>query len=249
MRIAYQSSKGKVRDKNEDNVGTFKNISNTILAVIADGIGGHNSGEIASEMAVTHIGRKFEETEFNNIDELRQWFSFQLESENNAIIDEANSDTNLYGMGTTMVAAAVKGNESLIFNIGDSRAYAFHNNVLTQITEDHSYVNELVKHGDITEDEAKTNPYKNVITKSLGINKDAQADFQVYRVEIGDQLLLCTDGLTNMVSDKQIAEVLAKPLQLIEKCNFLVDLANQQGGKDNITVLIIQKESEAKSDE
>ncbi|UDM32650.1 Stp1/IreP family PP2C-type Ser/Thr phosphatase [Lentilactobacillus laojiaonis] len=249
MRIAYQSSKGRVRDKNEDNVGTFKNASNTILAVIADGIGGNNAGEIASKMAVNHIGRKFEKTSFTSPEELQSWFGYQLESENSAIIDEANADANLYGMGTTMVAAAVKDYNSLILNIGDSRAYAFHDNKLTQITEDHSYVNELVKHGDITKAEAQNNPYKNIITKSLGINRDATADFRIYNAEIGDQLLLCTDGLTNMVSDEKIAQTLALEIPLIDKCNILVDLANENGGKDNITVLIMQKDSEVNADE
>lgn len=249
MQIAYQSSTGKVRYKNEDAVGAFKNQTGLILALITDGIGGNNAGEVASQMVVTHMGAAFETTSISSLDKIETWFENQLAKENTAIIDESNTDTRLHGMGTTIVATLIDGKQSLIANIGDSRGYVYSNGQFTQITEDHSYVNELVKHGDITPDQAKTNPYKNIITKSLGINNDSAADFKPYTAQPGDQILLCTDGLTNMVDDADIEKILSMDEELQTKCDMLVSLANQNGGLDNITVLIAQYDSEVTADE
>lgn len=249
MQIVYQSSTGKVRGKNEDAVGKFENKQGLILALITDGIGGNNAGEVASQMVVDHIGSSFKKTEIDSLAEIKDWFIKKLAQENAAIISESNSDRRLKGMGTTMVAALINNNESLIANIGDSRGYVLSDNKLTQITEDHSYVNELVKHGDITPDQAKNNPYKNIITKSLGINDDATADFKFYKIKENDQILLCTDGLTNMVDDPEIEKILSMKDDLQSKCNLLVSLANQNGGLDNVTVLVAQYDSEVMPDE
>ncbi len=239
MEIAYKSSKGMVRDKNEDAVGAYENKNGLILALISDGIGGNNAGEVASKMVIDNVGKSFKQTQITSLEEIEPWFESKLVDANAAIIDESKSDKKLAGMGTTLVAALQEKNNGLIVNIGDSRGYLFTKGKLTQITEDHSYVNELVKHGDITPDEAKNNPYKNIITKSLGINDDSSADYHSYTLNFGDQLLLCTDGLTNMVSDEMISKILAENIELTEKCTELVDLANEQGGQDNITVLIL----------
>lgn len=249
MQIAYQSSTGKVRDKNEDAVGAFKNKSGLVLALITDGIGGNNAGEVASQMVVTHMGEAFEATTISSLDKIETWFENQLTKENTAIIDESNTDSRLHGMGTTIVAALIDGKRSLIANIGDSRGYVYSNGQFTQITEDHSYVNELVKHGDITPDQAKTNPYKNIITKSLGINSDSAADFKPYTAQPGDQIMLCTDGLTNMVDDSDIEKILSMDDELQSKCDMLIATANENGGLDNITVLLAQYNSEVTADE
>ncbi|EHO51148.1 Stp1/IreP family PP2C-type Ser/Thr phosphatase [Lentilactobacillus kisonensis] len=249
MQIAYQSSTGKVRDKNEDAVGSFSNKKGLVLAIITDGIGGNNAGEVASQMVVTHFGESFKSTSIESLDELETWFENKLTEENSTIIKESNTDSRLEGMGTTIVAALIDGKQSLIANIGDSRGYVYANGQLTQITEDHSYVNELVKHGDLTPDEARNNPYKNIITKSLGINNDSAADFKPYVAAPKDQILLCTDGLTNMVTDNEIEKVLAMDENLQTKCDLLVATANQNGGLDNITVLIAQYDSEVSTDE
>ncbi|KRK89839.1 protein serine threonine phosphatase [Lentilactobacillus sunkii DSM 19904] len=249
LQIAYQSSTGKVRDKNEDAVGAFKNKSGLVLALITDGIGGNNAGEVASQMVVTHMGEAFEATTISSLDKIETWFENQLTKENTAIIDESNTDSRLHGMGTTIVAALIDGKRSLIANIGDSRGYVYSNGQFTQITEDHSYVNELVKHGDITPDQAKTNPYKNIITKSLGINSDSAADFKPYTAQPGDQIMLCTDGLTNMVDDSDIEKILSMDDELQSKCDMLITTANENGGLDNITVLLAQYNSEVTADE
>ena len=239
MQIAYQSSKGMVRDKNEDAVGAYTNSRQIRLAIIADGIGGNNAGEVASKMTVSYLGQQFENSEVANLTAAKKWLGDQLVEANQRIVDYAATSADLAGMGTTMVATLNQDNQFLVANIGDSRGYVLHDGELIQLTEDHSYVNELVKNGDITPDEAEHNPYKNIITKSLGINADATADYHEYQSSVGDQVLLCTDGLTNMVSPEEIKATLAEPISVTDKCVKLIEQANQNGGADNITVLLI----------
>lgn len=248
MQIAYQSSRGMVRAKNEDAVGSFLNSDQLLLALIADGIGGNNAGEVASKMAVSQLGNHFRKTDFSDLDEAKKWFAQELIEINELIIKKANEDIKYAEMGTTIVAALIAGQQLLLANLGDSRGYVLHENKLIQLTEDHSYVNELVKSGNMTPDEAETNPYKNIITKSLGINNDANADYYYYNSTVGDLILLCTDGLTNMVSSEQIQKILAMDVPLSVKCQNLITLSNQNGGADNITVLLVQNDGEVNSD-
>lgn len=248
MQIAYQSSRGMVRAKNEDAVGSFLNSDQLLLALIADGIGGNNAGEVASKMAVSQLGNHFRKTDFSDLDEAKKWFAQELIEINELIIKKANEDIKYAEMGTTIVAALIVGQQLLLANLGDSRGYVLHENKLIQLTEDHSYVNELVKSGNMTPDEAETNPYKNIITKSLGINNDANADYYYYNSTVGDLILLCTDGLTNMVSSEQIQKILAMDVPLSVKCQNLITLSNQNGGADNITVLLVQNDGEVNSD-
>ncbi|WP_283678206.1 Stp1/IreP family PP2C-type Ser/Thr phosphatase [Lentilactobacillus sp. Marseille-Q4993] len=249
MKSAYKSSIGMVRDKNEDAVGTFKNQQGVILALITDGIGGNKGGEVASQFVVSKIGQVFKKTDIADSGTLKKWLEQILTEVNNDIINESNSDLNLKGMGTTFVAALIAQDKSLISNIGDSRGYLYRDGELVQLSEDHSYVNELVKSGDITPDEAKHNPYKNIITKSLGINDVSTADFREFDFQPNNQILLCSDGLTNMVDEDVIKGVLAKDIDVKEKCQQLIDLANQNGGLDNVTVLILDNDSEGDPDE
>ncbi|MCY9806896.1 Stp1/IreP family PP2C-type Ser/Thr phosphatase [Lentilactobacillus senioris] len=239
MQIAYQSSKGMVREKNEDAVGAFKNSQDISLAIIADGIGGNRAGEVASKMTVTYLGTQFKMSTATDLSAAKTWLSSELVIANQKILDYAAEDPDLEGMGTTLVAALISDEQVVIANIGDSRGYVLHANELAQLTEDHSYVNELVKNGDLTPAEAEHNPYKNIITKSLGINTEAKADYHRYQTTSGDQLLLCTDGLTNMVTPDKIKTILNSQTTLKEKCELLIQEANQNGGADNITVLLI----------
>ncbi|GAY72931.1 Stp1/IreP family PP2C-type Ser/Thr phosphatase [Lentilactobacillus kosonis] len=249
MKIAYNSVIGKVRDKNEDAVGTFKNQQGVVLALLSDGIGGNKAGEVASQLVVTNLGNNFANTDLASIKAAQAWLDRELNKVNDVILTESHTDMNLKGMGTTFVAALVAGEDGFIANIGDSRGYLFSNNHLQQVSEDHSYVNELIKTGNLTPDEAKNNPYKNIITKSLGINDASTADYMGFQLQDQDQILLCSDGLTNMVDDQTIAEVLGEPLSVKEKCEKLITLANDKGGLDNITVLIMNYESAGDVDE
>ncbi|QER67357.1 Stp1/IreP family PP2C-type Ser/Thr phosphatase [Paucilactobacillus nenjiangensis] len=238
MKIAFQTDVGQQREDNQDYVGTFTNDAGLTLAIIADGIGGHQGGDVASTMAVTHMGHNFEETNVQAPIEAYQWLATQVRNENQTIIEKANKYKGLNGMGTTLVAAILFEDKMVLGNIGDSRGYLLRNGEFNQLTEDHSLVNELVKKGVMTAEEAQTNPKKNIITRTIGISKEADTDISIYRLDKHDQLLLCTDGLSNMVSDDEIAAVLSSDFDIKAKCQELIAQANQAGGPDNITVLI-----------
>lgn len=244
MNIAFQTDVGQQRDDNQDYVGTFTNDAGLTLAIIADGIGGHQGGDVASTMAVTHMGHSFEETNVKEPIEAYQWLAMQVKNENQAIIEKSNKYKDLNGMGTTLVAAILFQDKMVLGNIGDSRGYLLRDGKFQQLTEDHSLVNELVKKGMMTAEEAQRNPKKNIITRTLGISKEAETDISVYRLDKNDQLLLCTDGLSNMVSNEEIAEVLSSSRSIDDKCQELIMQANQAGGPDNITVLVADNESQ-----
>lgn len=245
MEFAYESDIGHIRTRNEDYVGLFQNKVGIKFAVVADGLGGHKGGDVASEMAVSHLGYRFETTSFNEPRKGKEWLSLEVRKENQMILERAQQYKDLNGMGTTLVCAMFFGGKYLLANIGDSRGYLYHKGELTQLTEDHSFVNELVKRGQISSEEAKHHPQKNIITRTLGVSAKANLDEKILELEDGDLLLLCSDGLTNMVEDEQIAKVLQTQTKLQEKCRLLIKLANEAGGNDNITLLIAQSNNEA----
>ncbi|WP_262316249.1 Stp1/IreP family PP2C-type Ser/Thr phosphatase [Lacticaseibacillus parakribbianus] len=242
MEYTYRTDIGQKRPNNEDYVGLFKNTANTTLAIVADGMGGHLGGDVASEMAVSHIGYAFEKTGTTDVETIVRWLIFELQEENAVILEKAQQYSDLTGMGTTLVAVIISGSRFVVANIGDSRCYLYRRGRLMQITEDHSLVNELVKTGELTPQEAKNFPQKNVITRSLGVSADVDADVTIYDMEPDDYLLLCSDGLTNQVPDAAIAAVLAADLPLGDKAQSLIDQANAAGGPDNITALIIHQD-------
>lgn len=245
MKIAYTSDVGQVRQVNEDRVATFKNKAGFSFAIVADGLGGHLGGEVASEMAVSHLGYLFEQTELSDATAAIKWLEDQVIVENNSILKRADQYQDLAGMGTTLVCAMIFADQIAISNIGDSRAYLLHAGEFEQITEDHSYVNELVKRGEISKEEAKHHPHKNIITRTLGVSKQAKIDSCILKLLPTDMYLLCSDGLTNMLDDEKIKQILELPeLPLQAKAEKLVEQANLAGGSDNITVLIIWSDEE-----
>ena len=214
MKIAYTSDVGQVRQVNEDRVATFKNKAGFSFAIVADGLGGHLGGEVASEMAVSHLGYLFEQTELSDATAAIKWLEDQVIVENNSILKRADQYQDLAGK-------------------------------FEQITEDHSYVNELVKRGEISKEEAKHHPHKNIITRTLGVSKQAKIDSSILKLLPTDMYLLCSDGLTNMLDDEKIKQILELPaLSLQEKAEKLIEQANLAGGSDNITVLIIWSDEE-----
>lgn len=248
MDFAYRSDIGQQREENEDYVGVFKNTAGISFAIVADGIGGHQGGDVASEMAVSHIGFRFENTNFDQPADAVKWLATEVQDENQHIIEKAKEFSDLKGMGTTMVAAVLFNDEFLMANIGDSRGYLFRDGELHQLTEDHSLVNELVKRGEISAEQARRHPQKNIITRTLGISPDADIDTNLFEMQPGDQLLLCSDGLTNMVPDDQLAAVLkADDQSATDKCEQLIKMANTAGGLDNITALIVAIDGEVAS--
>lgn len=244
MQIAYQTAIGKRRTDNEDSVGVYTNQTGAKLALIADGIGGNQGGDVASEMAVAQIGHAFESTALADVETTKTWLEQQITHENQTIINRSEQYADLQGMGTTIVLAAMFEKTMLIGNVGDSRGYLLRHQDFSQITEDHSLVNELVKRGELSRQAARVHPKKNVITRSLGIEDAVKIDLHYLELESNDLVLLCSDGLSDMLTDEQLKKVLESDLELSQKAEKLIDLANEAGGLDNITLVIVDNRSE-----
>lgn len=244
MKTAFQTNIGRQRSQNQDRVAKFISEQGPQLAVVADGIGGNQRGDLAAEMTIKSLGRDFIKNPPSNDDEATSWLTAQVQSINNQVLKKSKQKSSYQGMGTTLVAAIFYDHSMVVANIGDSRGYIMHDGLLTQITIDHSLVNELVKNGDLTEQEAARSPQKNIITRAIGISTKAEADVNCFPFNEGDQLLLCTDGLSNLVDNNQLTKVLNSSKPLDKKCSQLVKMANKAGGPDNITVLISQKDQE-----
>lgn len=238
MQIAYRSDIGKSRAINEDFVSYFSNQKKQPLMLISDGMGGHRAGDVASEMAVSHLGEAWKETAFENVENVSSWLLNTIQKVNKLIFQKSLDFVDLDGMGTTLVAAAYVNEELVIAHIGDSRAYLYRNFQLKQLTDDHSLVNELMKTGELTETEARNHPQKNILTRSMGVKERIQVDLTSVPIQKNDVLLLCTDGLSNLIEEEEIKKVLKDWLPLEEKGEKLITLANEAGGRDNISVLL-----------
>jgi PPM family protein phosphatase len=205
------------------------------LYAVADGMGGHRAGEVASATAIDAL-----KTAFLGGQRLDQAVS----AANAAVFARAAQDAALRGMGTTLTAIALEDSTALLGHVGDSRAYLMREGAVTQVTEDHSLVEQLVREGRLTPEEAQNHPQRAIITRALGIDPDVQVD--TYRIDLkpGDRLLICSDGLTNMLSDDTIAQTLRRHADPQQAADTLVDMANQAGGDDNITVVLVDALSE-----
>lgn len=240
MQIIAKSSIGKVRANNEDCVGYFYNHQGALIAILADGIGGNRGGDVASKMAVNLLGNAFKQYTISSIKDVEKWIQEQFKSINNQIVNKSEEALSLDKMGTTIVVALFFGNQYLVAHLGDSRCYLLHNNNMKQITEDHSYVNMLVKKGEISKKDAIYSSLKNIIVKGLGVSGDANTNITKISLSTNDIILLCSDGLTNMVNDSYIYEKLSKNQSIDEIANDLIKGANDNGGSDNISVIIIR---------
>ncbi|MBQ9122933.1 MAG: Stp1/IreP family PP2C-type Ser/Thr phosphatase [Lachnospiraceae bacterium] len=229
---------GKKRKLNEDYVFTSRepigNLSNVFI--VADGMGGHKAGDYASkytvETIVAEIQRSFEKNPVKIL-------SKAIEIANAHIREKSMEDESLEGMGTTVVAATLMGKYLQVANVGDSRLYVV-NEEIKQITRDHSLVEEMVRMGGIDRQEARNHPDKNIITRAIGVSDKVEVDFFSVELRPGDIILMCSDGLTNMLEDEDIREILRKSSDLESKAGELVKTANNNGGKDNIAVILIE---------
>lgn len=250
IKTAFASSIGRVRKSNQDFVQVFKNQAGVTMAIVCDGMGGHQGGDVASTMAVSHLGHNFMTTDLTDKRLAKKWLDVQLRAENETILKAADRFPDLNGMGTTIVLAIFFEKEVLLAHLGDSRAYVYSEGNFIQLTEDHSLVNELVKMGQITKEQAKNHPQKNIITQALGVSSTIDPEYNELEMKNHDVFLLCTDGLTNSLSDPLIQQALAtKGLSLQECCNKLVNEANRLGGGDNITVCLAVNEEDGASDQ
>lgn len=242
MEIYSSTDIGLLRKTNEDYYDNYIT-DDLVLMVVADGMGGHNAGEIASELAVKSFVYHFKENlndETNYIDLLISSLNYS----NSIIYDESHNNEDLLNMGTTIVAALVKDNSLYVLNVGDSRAYFYNEYGFRQLSKDHSLVNDLVSNGTITEEEAKTYLQRNVITRSIGADETVEPNIIAIDIEEKDMVLLCTDGLNTMVEDHEIEEILKKEMSLKDKVNELIDFSLNRGGKDNITISLLEKVGE-----
>ncbi|WAA10661.1 Stp1/IreP family PP2C-type Ser/Thr phosphatase [Fervidibacillus albus] len=240
MEVIDRTDCGKVRDHNEDHVGIFKNVNGDVLAVVADGMGGHLAGDVASKMATERLHQLWnEEGKIATPEQAEQFFKEKIKMINSEIFRHASENEEYFGMGTTLVAAVCTDKFVTIANIGDSRCYLANENGMKQLTDDHSLVNELVKSGQISKEDAEHHPRKNILLRALGTEKNVDVDVMTISFEEGDYLLLCSDGLTNMVTDGEIAQILLSEGNLEEKADRLIQLANDHGGVDNISLIIV----------
>ena len=239
MRIYSATDVGQKRKMNQDYVfasaDPVGNLPN--LFVVADGMGGHNAGDYASSHAVgTVVDEIRQDADFNPIKVIRH----AIESANTEIITQAQNDENLRGMGTTMVVATIVGHYAYVANVGDSRLYLVNQQIL-QVTKDHSLVQEMVRMGEINAEQARNHPDKNIITRAMGAERTVDIDFFDLKLEPGNVILMCSDGLSNMVEDSQIREIISDTEKnLEEKGKILISEANRNGGKDNIAVVLIE---------
>lgn len=229
---------GKKRKTNQDSVFTCEkpigNLPN--LFAVADGMGGHKAGDYASRFTIENLASSIsEDPETDPVKILKR----AIKEANEKLVAAAAADPELAGMGTTLVACTIKGNYLYTANIGDSRLYIA-NRKLRQITRDHSLVAEMVRIGELRPEEAKNHPDRNIITRAIGITKEADVDFFDTRIHKNDIILLCSDGLTTMVNDSMIFRTIQSSRDVVEMVEELVRLANQNGGRDNIGIVMIQ---------
>ncbi len=240
MQIVGKTDVGLVRDDNQD-AFYYDNLSdNSYFAIVCDGMGGANAGNVASECAVRTISdylkRSYRDGMTSN--QIENILRSAVVTANSTVYDMSRKDENLFGMGTTVILLLVVGNTGYVLHIGDSRLYIYTSETFKQITVDHSIVQNMIDSGKITPDEAKNHPSKNIITRALGVNEEVNADMDFISLSENDIVLLCSDGLTNFVSDEDIKEILAEFNGSV--ASRLVDKANLGGGGDNITAVAVK---------
>lgn len=240
MRIVAKTDKGRIRDSNQDAYAVGELPDEVAWAVVCDGMGGAAGGNIASALAVKVISDKISTSYRSTMKDssIFNMLDSALVAANIEVYDMAEENPELLGMGTTVVCAVVRDGTAFIAHAGDSRAYLLKDNELTQVTTDHSVVQNLVNEGKITKEEAQHHPQKNLITRAIGVDKDIEIDFDEAELGDGEYLILCTDGLTNYVSDDELMDALSDG-KYYAYADRLVNKANNNGGGDNVTVVAI----------
>ena len=247
MKSYYLTDTGKVRSHNEDSVTIVRNGSGEYLLVVADGMGGHRAGEVASSLAVTHLGKRFSSmSSIGSMLDAVNWLNDNVSEINEAILESAKNHFDSTGLGTTLVLALLTKDYLIFGNIGDSSGFVLKNHKLHKVTHDHTLVNLLVEAGDLTEEEAKVHPKRNVLMKALGASE--KVDLDIFEVEKDvDGLLLCSDGLTTMMTKEQVEKILEEDLTIEEKVSKMIKKCNARGGNDNISVALLEMKSGCES--
>lgn len=236
-----KSDKGKVREMNQDYFYISNSLDQVQIYILADGMGGYNGGEIASNLAVqtakSYIENNFKETDKDR-DSIIQLLGSSMEYANMVVYEKSKENPELQGMGTTLEICLIYNNKAFIGHIGDSRIYRIRKSFIRKLTQDHSYVQKLVKEGTITKEEAAHHPQKNMLMKALGCNAFIEPDVMVRGFLKDDILIMCSDGLTNMVDQETIYKKASENIEQAPK--ELIEIANNHGGYDNITVVVIK---------
>lgn len=244
MKFAVETDKGLIRDINEDSYIILPGSPNTpCVFIVADGMGGHNCGEMASSMAVEYISGEIRRvgSDICMLDDIGNTIRKLVLDTNEAVYRMSLERPETNGMGTTLTLAVITGKTVTVAHVGDSRLYLARRGDMRQVTEDHSYIGELIKIGSLTKEEAERHPRKHVITRAIGTSLDLEVDIITFEIESEDIILLCTDGLTNMVGDDKICGIIADN-EPETACGELVRAAMDGGGDDNITVIVIKIE-------
>lgn len=238
MKTFSRTDIGKARTVNQDYVYTSETSLGGLpnILLVADGMGGHNAGDFASRFVVEDIKREIAETTERYPETILRK---AIAEANRKLIVEASRDERLAGMGTTLVAATVIEHTLYFANIGDSRLYLI-NDEIRQLSRDHSLVQEMVRLGGINAEEAKHHPDKNIITRAIGASEEVEIDFFEYHLQPGDKILMCTDGLSNMVEDERLFQIVKSSRDVVEAVERLINEANTNGGNDNIGVVVAE---------
>ncbi|CAN5195687.1 Stp1/IreP family PP2C-type Ser/Thr phosphatase [soil metagenome] len=241
---------GRARDNNEDSVAIDEAVA---LAVLADGMGGYNAGEVASQMLTnfmrTELGRWLKEAGNSaGINDVRRAMDICADNANRAIFNAANTNPRYAGMGTTLVLGVFREEGLLLGHVGDSRAYRLRGGQLSQITRDHSLLQEQIDAGLLTPEEAAYSSNKNLVTRAVGVEDTVMLELHLHEVQPGDVYLFCSDGLSDMLSDEMIAQLLINHPSLSEAAQALIDGANSMGGRDNIAIVLARSEGRARAE-
>ncbi len=249
MEAVIKTHVGCMREVNEDSGDIlYADDNNIILAVVADGMGGHQAGDVASQMVLEGIKDAFQTVDKSqSIEAWERWLRETIEATNRHIYEYAQENRLYQGMGTTVVAVLFAEHQFLVAHVGDSRLYRYTDH-LEVVTEDHSLVHELVQSGQISKEEAELHPQRNVITRALGTEASIDVDLKRLSYTENEQFLLCSDGLNGMVSDDQLTKVLAADKSTEEKASTLIQLALDAGGEDNITLILVNTRNDKRRD-
>lgn len=244
MNSVGRCEKGICRSSNEDAIFIFNTQYGCLpnLFIVADGMGGHNAGEVASSSAIQYFCEYIHENRMRKLNQNYEYLDIIREAilyANQRIYNNSKSSENLAGMGTTFIVATMFNNKLLIENVGDSRLYLIRNNEIIQITIDHTYVMEMLKSGNITEEELFNHPNKNIITRAVGTQETVEVDRFEIELYANDVILMCSDGLSNMIKDNELLEIIQNQKNINISVQTLLDCANEHGGLDNISIILI----------
>lgn len=243
VKYVIESDIGRKRALNEDRAAFFERPSSVKLAILADGMGGHNAGDVASEMAVNFFESYFyvaNEEVFETDESVKEWLLQGVKKLNYDMYQYSLSNQGLSGMGTTLIVSVIMQSKLIISHVGDSRLYTFANDHATLVTKDHSYVNMLLELGQINAEEAHNHPKKNAILKAIGTEETIEPDLIEVDIDSIEHAVICSDGLSNKLTQEELTQLLALPLSLNEKGKKLIEIANERGGEDNISFVLMQ---------